>query len=437
MVSVSGCNDAVDRPDDPPAEKPLVDDHGNTRSDATPVHVGAGAVAGRLETATDVDLFRIVVPASGTLVAWTTGATDTVGQLLDRAGTALAYDDNCGGEGNFRVQATVRGGVNYIRVSGADGSHDTGGYALSVQPIKPGGVFNIDLCYAGNTPSAALRTAIDDAAEFWMSALVGELPHVLTQSRERVCDVGWLEAGSYIDDVVIVVEVAFIDGPEGTLGMAGTCVVRDGSLLPAVGVMTFDTADMASLVADGSFYEVVVHEMAHALGFGMHWRDLRLLEQPSIECPNPFAEPCGKVAGRDTHFTGENAVREFDGIGGEDAMGNDVYTGNRVPVENNTDKYGSGGLDVHWRESVFDTEGMTPSLNRGVRNPISRVTIGSFEDIGYRVDYEAAQRFRLPSSRSALRGAARAPLHLGDDVWRGPLKVINSDGEIVRVINRE
>ena len=415
LVICSGCPVVVDEPDD----------HGDTRAAATPIRGAAASVAGRIETATDVDLFRIVAPSAGTLVAWTTGDTDTVGALLDSAGTALAYDDNCGGDGNFRAQAAVRGGVNYV---GVNGSNDTGSYALSVQLLAPR-AFNIDLCYAGNTPAAAQRAAVDDAAEFWMSALVGDLRDVLLPRRTQVCDVGWLEAGSFIDDVVIVIELASIDGPERTLGQAGTCVVRETSWLPAVGLMTFDTADLEGLVTDGSFYEVVVHEMAHALGFGVNWRELGLLQLPTIECENPFTMPCMPVR-RDTHFTGPSARKEFDRIDAD-------YKGNKVPVENDITTYDSGGLDVHWRESVFATEGMTPSLDTGVPNPISRVTIASFADIGYRVEYEAAQPFRLPSSRSALRGEARAPVYLGDDVWRGPLKVIDSDGEIVRVINRE
>ena len=42
-------------------------------------------------------------------------------------------------------------------------------------------------------------------------------------------------------------------------------------------------------------------------------------------------------------------------------------------------------------------------------NPISRVTIGAFEDLGYSVDYAAADRYRLPSATDLLMlGQARA-----------------------------
>ena len=50
--------------------------------------------------------------------------------------------------------------------------------------------------------------------------------------------------------------------------MATPCnPVRAGSLLIIRGIMKFDTADVAGLLAQGLFDEVVMHEMGHVLGF--------------------------------------------------------------------------------------------------------------------------------------------------------------------------
>lgn len=89
-----------------------------------------------------------------------------------------------------------------------------------------------------------------------------------------------------------------------------------------------------------------------------------------------------------------------------------------APLEVST---GSTGADcVHWAENCLRSELMTPQLFDGV-NRISTVTIGSLEDLGYTVDYGAADTFdfndfsladcpcaTIGSRRSLLRGNVTA-----------------------------
>ena len=81
--------------------------------------------------------------------------------------------------------------------------------------------------------------------------------------------------------------------------------------------------------------DIVVHEIAHALGFGNLWDEHGLLGNPSVTDP---------VA--DTYFAGLQAIAAFNSAGGWG------YTGRKVPVEN-------GGNDGHWRESVFGSDSWT------------------------------------------------------------------------------
>ena len=63
-----------------------------------------------------------------------------------------------------------------------------------------------------------------------------------------------------------------------------------------------------------------------------------------------------------------------------------------VPVEN---RGGDGTRDSHWRETVFQQELMTGWVG-DKPNPMSRLTVASLSDIGYKVDISKADRYSLP-----------------------------------------
>jgi hypothetical protein len=163
------------------------------------------------------------------------------------------------------------------------------------------------------------------------------------------------------------------------LGQAGPVDLRPGSFLPATGVMSFDSADLAQMQDDGSLTSVVVHEMGHVLGFGTIFDRLGLI---------------AGAGGDDPEFTGANAAREYAALLGTSA-GPRPRT---VPLAN---VGGPGTRDGHWREEVFANELMTGVLDSGP-NPLSRLTIAAFEDLGYSVDYARADSYRLPTARELL-----------------------------------
>jgi hypothetical protein len=151
--------------------------------------------------------------------------------------------------------------------------------------------------------------------------------------------------------------------------------------------------------------------MGHVLGYGTIWSDQGLLVDPVLS------------GGTDPHFSGAQAVSAFDSVGGAS------YPNGKVPVE---DLGGPGTADAHWRESVFDNELMTGWLNQG-SNPLSVVTIASMADLGYQVDFSAADAFSL---QPALRAApARPGVHLLNDIARRPLGVLGRDGQVVRYLH--
>ena len=232
-------------------------------------------------------------------------------------------------------------------------------WRLSITTSEPAASnFTIDVRFLGGLTTAQ-RDAFDAAAARWSEIITGDLPDIVV-------------AGSVVDDVQIDAEGIAIDGPGSILGQAGPTRLRPGSFLPASGVMSFDSADLARMESDGSLVRVIIHEMGHVLGFGTIWDELGLRQG---------------TGGTNPTFTGAAAMREFATLRGEPGL-------EAVPVAN---VGGAGTRDSHWRETVFGNELMTGLLNAGV-NPVSRMTVGAFQDMGYQVRIDAADDYALPSS---------------------------------------
>jgi hypothetical protein len=163
-----------------------------------------------------------------------------------------------------------------------------------------------------------------------------------------------------------------IDGAGTIAGHGQPTVFRPQSLIPAKGLLEFDLADLQQLESDGLLLDAVAHEIGHVLGIGTLWTRLNLLVAGGT--PNPG-------------FIGNQARREFATLLGEQEAP-------QVPVENSG---GPGTAGTHWRDRVFGNELMTGFMSlQG--NPLSRVTLGSLQDLGYSVVMDAADPFALPSA---------------------------------------
>lgn len=221
--------------------------------------------------------------------------------------------------------------------------------------------FKIEVVYSGD---ATYQSYFVAAAQRWAQIIVGDLP-----------DVG------QIDDLKISASVQADDGVGGRLGYARPLLTRSNASggLPYTGEMSFDSADMANMVANGSLSGVILHEMGHVLGLGTLWGSKNLLDLTS-----------GFQSGGNTYYakyTGAYALSEYKTLPG----GNGSATS--IPLENNTAVFAGGSLGSHWRESVFNSELMTPAANGSLA--ISRMTVGSLKDLGYEVVFSAADSYTV------------------------------------------
>ena len=169
-------------------------------------------------------------------------------------------------------------------------------------------------------------------------------------------------------------------------------------------------ADVASIEGDGTYPEVILHEMAHVLGFGSLWGPLDLKLIVGSGTTDPF-------------FIGRGALDAFPRIGGWS------YPGNPVPAENTG---GAGTANSHWRETVLGTELMTGFITLP-GNPMSVLTVASMGDLGYSINLQAAQPFSILPSLRAQQGAQGRVRQLVGDAWEGPLYRIDETGKATRL----
>lgn len=271
--------------------------------------------------------------------------------------------------------------------------------------------FSIDVRFIGTGASTLVRDAFLAAADRWRRVIVGVSGTSLANIPAGFCGDSTPALAEPITNVVIFARIRPIDGAGQVLGQAGPCATHTASELTALGYMEFDSADMDLLISRGGLTDVIVHEMGHVLGFGTLWNYRRNL--------------AANIGGSDPYFVGAGARGQFA------AINTVTYSGNPVPIENTG---GGGTRDAHWRESVFGRELLTGFYNVGAVNPLSRVTVGAMQDLGYVVNYQQADVFTLTAALYSFPFQPGAEtLELGADIPDRPLYQLQPDGTPRRI----
>lgn len=264
------------------------------------------------------------------------------------------------------------------------------------------GKISITLDYGSTTASdiASYGAAFTAAENFWETHLTGY--------RDSGADAP--------TDVLIHVDLKYIDGVFNTLGSAGPLDANTtGNFLEAtVGIMQFDTADLNYMVNNGVFENVIRHEMAHVLGFGTLWDSASALMGTGLE-PN-FQQVYTNGTGQ---YTGAAALSTYQVEYGQP-------NASFIPVELDG---GEGTKDSHWNEVTdnFNSENLAgfdsdpgddlaaPTIASGIHAGeslddelmsgvlsgsayISETTLATFYDIGFTI----AELSPIPEAESAV-----------------------------------
>jgi Leishmanolysin len=253
--------------------------------------------------------------------------------------------------------------------------------------------------------------------------------HVITTGLEDVETAGLRPISptcpypAMVDDILVCITFEPIDGPGGVLAAAGPDSFRIDNGLPVAGPVIVDTADIPALKSTSSdFLDTITHEMGHVLG------EDQLNEIPCVKVASGLTlastmsfpgvgtiwiEQGVQSTAAGCPYSGPNAIREYGAISGCDF----------VPIEQTG---GPGTACGHWDETCLGIELMTGFSNPEVSNPLSKVTVGSLEDVGYTVDYFGAEPFGtenvapqcLCNGRRARRGLGHSGprRHLSDEM---------------------
>jgi len=259
----------------------------------------------------------------------------------------------------------------------------------------------------GGTPRQ--RQAISSAVAKWQRAIVGHVGALHFTEAAGRCVNGIPAIDEDIEDLLLFVQLAPIDGPRNIIGQAAPCNVYLPIGLTLMGFLQLDVADLDLMLSEGTLDNVVMHEIGHILGIGTLWNYRRSLLVGSVA-----------AGGIDPYFAGASARDQF-------ALLQSTYAGTPVPVENcvGITGCGAGTRDSHWRKSVFNTELMQGYSSRNM--PMSRVTLGSLADLGYTVNLDAADPFTLAP---ALRSSESAPVgrEMMNDIADTPIWGIEKNG---------
>ena len=203
------------------------------------------------------------------------------------------------------------------------------------------------------------------------------------------------------------IDITFEVMSPGILGSAGPTYITtiNNKVIPVAGEVTLNTTywnnEKQQIKYDtrSSAFYTLLHEMGHVLGIGTLWVQNNLINNGEWYTRNDYWNANYTPA----YYIGNNALREYKNY----LPNSSSLTG--IPIENNG---GSGTAGGHHEEGDsdhpdryndgiihpgLDHELMTGwSENSTIPEPMSKITIGYLDDIGFTVDYSRAQFYQVP-----------------------------------------
>ncbi|NJR64473.1 MAG: hypothetical protein HC772_02725 [Leptolyngbyaceae cyanobacterium CRU_2_3] len=306
----------------------------------------------------DQDFYRFSVSQSGVFTANLSGLTgDADVKLIQDKNNNGAVDP---GEvlgwqwewstGNESIRRFLQAGNYFVEVMGYGSSVKD--YTLNTNFKAQGSddrKFSLKLNYKDglSNVSSAVRTALENATKIWESVI----PY-----------------SSFNGAHTLNVDVVGINSSQEWLAAAtntGGQTDANGKWMPTTGTIRINTSYSSTYNNNPEYLkEVVTHELGHVLGIGTLWeKNGRSLIDRSTN----------------TYKADSYAGRAYGEV-------TNTLQPTAIPVE--------AGSYGHWDENKLQDELMTPfAESLGTKMPLSQVTIASLRDIGWNVNYGAADTY--------------------------------------------
>ncbi|MHA0040636.1 excalibur calcium-binding domain-containing protein [Deinococcus sp. PEB2-63] len=258
-----------------------------------------------------------------------------------------------------------RGGVMAGVLAALLGAGQAG--AVAAEP------FGIEVRFLGAPLGAAPRSAVNEAARRVSALIASPFEPVRVDVPAGECDRGLPALRGRLTRLVVFVRVKRLDDDLYATGMP--CDLHDGSFLPIYGVVDLNSVGLSDLPRT-DVLDTMIHEFLHVLGVGTLWeRDARVSVSGEQD-DRMFLKRQGKT----TLYVAPRAVAAFRALGGQGAG---------IPLDPDRG---------HWAGGAVCSEVLSGSSGdyTGRLNPVSPLTLGALEDLGYRVQAGRAAPFRLP-----------------------------------------
>ncbi|GGM19939.1 hypothetical protein GCM10010841_29970 [Deinococcus aerophilus] len=246
--------------------------------------------------------------------------------------------------------------------------------------------FGIETRLLGRPLTAAQQATVRDAAARVSALITSPFVPVRVDIAANDCDRGLPRVQGTLKKLLVFVVVKRLKDDVYATGMP--CDLRDGSYLPVYGVIDLNSDGLSDLPRE-DLLDTMIHELLHVLGVGTLWEaDYRV----SVSGDTDGRTLVRRVGGA-LYYTGPRALAAYRTLGGQ---------GPGVPLDPDAG---------HWSGRAVCAEILSGDAGdfTGRVNPVSVLTLGALEDLGYRVNRAGAGRFSLPKGSSCaaqLKGEA-------------------------------
>ncbi|WP_084045709.1 hypothetical protein [Deinococcus hopiensis] len=248
--------------------------------------------------------------------------------------------------------------------------------AVTAGPWAAAQPFVIETRFLGQPLSAAQKATVVAATDRVSRLITSPYLPVNVDLPANSCDQGIPRLKERFTHLVIFVTVKNLD--EDLYGESGPCELHEDNYLP-IYASIFLNAQVTGDLPGVDLLDTMVHETLHALGVGTLWEaDARVSLEGNTDEKNFIRKKGGMY-----YYTGPRAVAAYRKLGGKEQG---------IPLDPDRG---------HWAGDTVCSEIVSGSAGDylGRVNPISALTLGALEDLGYTVNPKAADPFRLPTKQ--------------------------------------